>query len=78
MPPLFSDAVDGFFDIWRQLLEYWGSLPDVTRMAIALLAAGATVYAATKAEQSGWSAVLLFAAFGIFSYVVFVGYSMVQ
>jgi hypothetical protein len=78
MPPFFSDAIQGLYDTWGLILAYWGSLAETTRILIALFASGGTVYAATKAEETGWSAMLFFVAFSIFSYVIFAGYSFLQ
>ena len=78
MPPFFSDAVQNLYDAWGLILADWGSLSAVTRILIALLTSGAVVYAGTKAEETGWSAILFFAAFGIFTYVILTGYSLVQ
>lgn len=78
MPPVFSDAIEALYDTWGLILAYWGSLPETTRVLIALLTSGLLVYLATKAEETGWSALLFFAAFGTFTYVIFVGYSFLQ
>lgn len=76
MPDLFSDALDSLYDTWWLALAYWGALPDITRLIISLLAAAGVVYLATQAEETGWSSILFFAAFGIFAYVMLISYSM--
>jgi hypothetical protein len=70
--------VQSLYDVWGLILAYWSSLSDITRILVAMLASGAAVYAGTQAEETGWSAILFFAAFGIFTYVILTGYSLVQ
>jgi len=78
VPPFFSDAIQGFYDLWGLILAYWGSLSEITRILIAIFVSGGAVYAGTRAEATGWSALLFFAAFGIFAYVILSGYSLMQ
>jgi hypothetical protein len=78
MPPFFSDAIQSLYTTWGLILASWESLALTTRILIALSASGGTIYAATKAEETAWSAALFFVAFGIFSYVIFAGYSFLQ
>ena len=78
VPPFFSDAIQSFYDLWGLILAYWGSLSEVTRILVAIFASGGAVYAGTRAEETGWSALLFFTAFGIFTYVILSGYSLMQ
>jgi len=56
----------------------WQTTPLTTRILIALAMAGLGVYLGARAERSGMSAALFFAAFGFFAYVIAVGIKLVQ
>ncbi len=78
MPPLFSDAVNGLFEFYHLIIAWWGQLPIVTRIIIALAGSAAAVYSGSKTEQSGLSMLLFFSAFGFFAYVIAMGFSFMQ
>ena len=78
MPALVSDVFDAFREVILDLQGLWAATPIVTRLIIAIAMAGLGVYLGSRAEHSGMSAVLFFAAFGFFAYVIAVGMSLIQ
>jgi hypothetical protein len=78
MPPFFSDAIQALWDFWGLFVAHWQALSVVTRVLIAMGAAALTVYGGSRAEQTAFSTLLFFAAFGIFAYIVAAGYSLLQ
>jgi hypothetical protein len=78
LPKFVSDVYDAFLQVIDGAHGLWDSTPITTRLLIALLMAGLGVYLGARAERSGMSAVLFFAAFGFFAYVIAVGISLVQ
>jgi hypothetical protein len=78
MPSFLIDFFGGLWDFGESLAAYWRSLPEATRMLIAMLGSGLAVYGGSKTDHNGWSMVLYFGAFGLFAYVVIAGFSIVH
>ena len=78
MPQFISDVYRAFHQVLQDCQGTWETTPLTTRIIIALMMAGLGVYLGVRAERSGMSAVLFFAAFGFFAYVVAVGIRLVQ
>ena len=78
MPKFVFDVYAAFLQVIQECFDTWGSTSIPTRIIIALVMAGLGVYLGARAERSGTSAVLFFAAFGFFAYVVAAGMSLVH
>jgi hypothetical protein len=78
LPKLFTDVYDAFLQLIDDFQGLWESTPITTRLILALAMAGLGIYLGSRAEHSAMSAVLFFAAFGFFAYVIAVGITQVQ
>jgi hypothetical protein len=78
LPKFVTDVYDAFLQVIHDARAMWDGTPTTTRILLALAMAGLGVYLGSRAERSGMSAVLFFAAFGFFAYVVAVGVSLVH
>jgi hypothetical protein len=78
VPKFAIDVYEALLQVIRECFQTWDSTPITTRLIIALVMAGLGVYLGARAERSGVSALLFFAAFGFFAYVVAMGMSLVH
>jgi hypothetical protein len=78
LPKFVADVYAAFLQVIQDCRQIWDVTPTTTRLLLALLMAGLGVYLGSRAERSGMSAVLFFAAFGFFAYVVAVGISLIR
>jgi hypothetical protein len=78
LPKFIEDIYNAFLQVIQDLGGLWESTPVSTRLIIAILLAGLGVYLGSRAEKSGTSAALFFAAFGFFAYVIAVGISLMR
>ena len=78
MPKFINDVYAAFLQVIQDCGQIWDSTPVTTRLLLALAMAGTGVYLASRAERSGISALLFFAAFGFFAYVISVGISLLH
>ena len=78
MPKFVNDVYAAFLQVIQDCEQVWETTALTTRIIIALMMAGIGVYLGSRAERSGMSAVLFFAAFGFFAYVIAAGMSMVH
>jgi hypothetical protein len=78
MAEFFAQAIDTLLDMPHLALLYWGALPMMTRVLVALGAGAAGVYCGSRSERSGMSTFLFFSAFGCFAYVIALGMQMVR
>ena len=78
MPNIAVDVYDAFMQLLRDCGGLWQGTPVTTHLLFALLMSGLGIYLGARAETSGMSALLFFAAFGFFAYVVAVGISLIQ
>jgi hypothetical protein len=72
------EVYDAFLQVIYDCEGIWQITPPTTRIIIALVMSGLGVYLGSRAERSGMSAALFFAAFGFFAYLVAVGISLVR
>ncbi len=75
-PQFFSDAYLALLALFADTRGGWDGLPILTRLALGIALAGVSVYAGSKAETTAWSAVLFFAAFACFAYVITQGMNL--
>jgi hypothetical protein len=78
LPKFVTDVYDAFLQVIQDCEGIWQGTPETTRILLALMMAGLGVYLGSRAERSGMSAALFFAAFGFFAYVVAVGISLIH
>ena len=78
LPKFISDVYDAFLQVIQDCEGIWQVTPPTTRIIIALVMSALGVYLGSRAERSGMSAALFFAAFGFFAYIVAVGISLVH
>ena len=78
MPKFVAEVYAAFLQVIGDCRGIWDTTPTSTRIILALMMAGLGVYLGSRAERSGMSAALFFAAFGFFAYVVAMGISMVH
>jgi hypothetical protein len=78
LPKFVADVYDAFLQVIQDCRQIWEGTPVTTRLLLGLLMAGLGVYLGSRAERSGMSAVLFFAAFGFFAYIIAVGMSLIQ
>jgi hypothetical protein len=78
LPKFAADVYDAFLQVIQDCHGIWDTTPLTTRILLALMMAGLGVYLGSRAERSGMSAALFFAAFGFFAYVIAVGISLVH
>jgi hypothetical protein len=78
LPKFVADVYDAFLQVIQDCRQIWEGTPVTTRLIIALAMAGLGVYLGSRAERSGMSAALFFAAFGFFAYVIAAGISLVH
>ncbi len=75
-PQFFSDAYFALIALFADTRGGWDGLPILTHLAIGVALAGVGVYVGSKAETTAWSAVLFFAAFACFAYVIAQGMNL--
>jgi hypothetical protein len=78
LPKFVADVYAAFLQVIQDCRGIWETTPLTTRLLLALVMAGLGVYLGSRAERSGMSAVLFFAAFGFFAYVVAIGISIIH
>jgi len=56
----------------------WGSLPEMTRVLIALGLCVLLIFSGSRAERTGVSVTYFFSAFAVFAYIFRIGIHMLQ
>lgn len=70
VPQFLSDVYSAFAMALAQAYVDWSVLPIFERLLCGVLLAAFSIYLGSKSENSGWSAVWFFAAFGLLAYVL--------
>jgi hypothetical protein len=78
LPKFVDDVYGAFLQVIHDSQQIWDTTPVDVRLILAVAMSGLGVYLGSRAERSGMSAVLFFAAFGFFAYVVATGISLVH
>ena len=78
MPKFVEDIYNAFLQVIQDIVGMWDTTPVTTRLIIAVAMAGLGVYLGSRSEHTGLSAMLFFAAFGFFAYVIAVGITLVH
>jgi hypothetical protein len=78
LPKFVAEVYEAFLQVIHDSHGIWDTTPLTTRIMLALAMAGLGVYLGSRAERSGMSAALFFAAFGFFAYVVAVGITLIH
>jgi hypothetical protein len=78
VPNLINDTYTAFLQLIADSGQIWDTTPLTTRILIALALAGLGVYLGSRSERTEMSALLFFAAFGFFAYVIAVGITLVR
>jgi len=75
VPSFLADILDSY-SIARDTLRFdWSRLTVSTRVVVTLAVICGMLYFGSKAEKTGWSVLLFVGSFGLFSYVLVLGYS---
>jgi hypothetical protein len=78
LPKFVADIYAAFLQLIQGIGGTWDTTPVTTRLIIAVAMAGLGVYLGSRSEHTGLSAMLFFAAFGFFAYVIAVGITLVH
>jgi hypothetical protein len=78
LPKFVDEVYSAFLQVIHDSQQIWDTTPLDVRLILALAMSGLGVYLGSRAERSGMSAALFFAAFGFFAYVIATGIKMVQ
>jgi hypothetical protein len=78
MPSFVQDIWVAYGIARDSLLLAWARLSIPTKMLIVLAVTAGMIYAGSKAEKTGWSAVIFLGSFGLFAYILVLGYSVMH
>jgi hypothetical protein len=78
VPSFFQDSANAFHDLQLAVLATWAGLSLTNRVFLMLALTATAIYFGAKTDRTGFSALLFLTAFGLFSYIVVIGYSVMR
>jgi hypothetical protein len=74
--PSLNDTLIALEQARDEFLAHWSSLPPTTRVLVVLTVILGLMYVGSKAEQTGFSAMMFLSAFALFAYLFALGYAL--
>jgi hypothetical protein len=78
MPSFFIQLFKAVVAVFAGVLGFWGSLPETTRVIMALGLCVLLIFSGSRADRTGVSVTYFFSAFAVFAYIFSMGIHMMQ
>jgi hypothetical protein len=78
MMSFYNDIMDEIREIEDLLFSGWHHLQPTTRLGIGLIVVLGLLLGGSKVERTGWSTVLMLTSFGVLTYMLALGYTLLR